>query len=152
MRSCLLAEHGGWFLAVFLFLGLIVPASPALSADRPSPILVQATSVEPPTIAPRGPSSWPSEQVTPDTQAAPQKVYDVLAAIQERHGKPLPGYVGGRVFENRERRLPKGRYREYDVNPKIPGRNRGAERLVIEQRTGKAYYTQDHYRTFTLLN
>lgn len=152
MRSCLLAKHGGAFLAVFLFLGLIVPASPALSAEWPLPILAQAPSVEPPTILPIEPSSWPSEEVTPETQAVPQKVYDVLAAIQERRGKPLPGYVGGRVFENRERRLPKGRYREYDVNPKIPGRNRGAERLVIERRTGKAYYTRDHYRTFTLLN
>jgi ribonuclease T1 len=76
----------------------------------------------------------------------------MLAAIQQRRGEPLPGYVGGRVFENRELRLPKGRYREYDVNPKIRGRNRGPERLVIERRTGKAYYTQDHYRTFRLLN
>ncbi|MBX3303452.1 MAG: hypothetical protein KF693_14655 [Nitrospira sp.] len=32
------------------------------------------------------------------------------------------------------------------------GRSRDAERLVIEQRTGKAYYTGDHYRTFILLN
>ena len=152
MRYCLFAKHGGAVLAVVLFLGLIGPASPTVSADAPLPILVQAPSVEPPTIAPRTPSPWPSEQVDPEAQAVPPKVYDVLAAIQQRRGQPLPGYVGGRVFENRERRLPKGRYREYDVNPKIPGRNRGAERLVIERRTGKAYYTQDHYRTFTRVN
>lgn len=152
MRSCPFARHGGALLAVFLFLGPVVPAPPTVSAESPLPILVQAPSFEPPTIAPRTPSPWSSEQVDPETQAVPPKVYDVLAAIQQRRGQPLPGYVGGRVFENRERRLPKGRYREYDVNPKIPGRNRGAERLVIERRTGKAYYTQDHYRTFTLLN
>ena len=63
-----------------------------------------------------------------------------------------PGYIGGRDFQNRERRLPRGRYREYDVNPKIRGRARDAERLVIEQRTGKAYYSGDHYRTFIPLN
>jgi ribonuclease T1 len=83
---------------------------------------------------------------------APQKAYDLLAKLQQRDGKPLPGYVGGREFQNREHRLPRGRYREYDVNRKIPGRSRDAERIVIEQKTGKAYYTGDHYRTFILLN
>jgi ribonuclease T1 len=77
---------------------------------------------------------------------------EILEAIQKRHGDPLPGYVGGRTFQNRERRLPPGRYREYDVNPKIPGQTRGPERLVIEQRTGKAYYTGDHYVTFIPMN
>ncbi len=80
------------------------------------------------------------------------KAKEILEAIQKRHGDSLPGYVGGRTFQNRERRLPPGRYREYDVNPKISGRNRGPERLVIEQRTGKAYYTGDHYVTFIPMN
>jgi len=83
---------------------------------------------------------------------APLKAQDLLKRLQERDGAPLPGYIGGREFQNREHRLPRGRYREYDVNPKIRGRSRDAERLVIEQRTGKAYYTGDHYRTFTPLN
>ncbi|MEQ1655848.1 MAG: ribonuclease domain-containing protein [Nitrospira sp.] len=83
---------------------------------------------------------------------APLKAQDLLKRLLERDGVPLPGYIGGRDFQNRERRLPRGRYREYDVNPKIRGRSRDAERLVIEQRTGKAYYTGDHYRTFTPLN
>lgn len=86
------------------------------------------------------------------TIPAPQKAYDLLKRLEERQGTPLPGYVGGRDFQNRERRLPWGRYREYDVNPKLRGRGRDAERLVIEQRTGKAYYTEDHYRTFVPLN
>jgi len=83
---------------------------------------------------------------------APQKAYDLLAQLKQREGKPLPGYIGGRIFQNRERRLPPGRYREYDVDRKIPGRSRGAERLIIEQETGKAYYTGDHYRSFVALN
>ena len=82
----------------------------------------------------------------------PLKAKQIVEAIQQRHGDPLPGYIGGRSFHNREGRLPSGRYREYDVNPKIPGRNRGPERVVIEQRTGKAYYTGDHYETFIPLN
>ena len=81
-----------------------------------------------------------------------QKAKDLLEAIQQHEGNALPGYIGGRVFQNRERRLPRGHYREYDVNPKIRGRSRDAERIVIEQDTGKAYYTDDHYRTFTPLN
>ncbi len=83
---------------------------------------------------------------------APQKAYDLLNQLKERGGIPLPGYIGGRDFQNRERRLPRGYYREYDVNPKRRGRGRDAERIVIERRTGKAYYTGDHYRTFVPLN
>ena len=81
-------------------------------------------------------------------QEVPGKVFEILGEVQRLQGNPPPGYVGGRPFQNRERRLPRGRYREYDVNPTVPGQDRGPERLVIEQRTGKAYYTHDHYRTF----
>lgn len=82
----------------------------------------------------------------------PQKARDVLAEIEKRHGEPPPGHVGGRAFQNRERRLPRGSYREYDVNPKARGRDRGAERIVIERHTGRAYYTRDHYETFVPMN
>jgi len=84
--------------------------------------------------------------------AVPDKARAVLAEIQKRKGEAPAGYVGGRVFGNRERRLPHGSYREYDVNPKKPGKNRGAERIVIEQRTGKAYYSPDHYESFIPMN
>jgi ribonuclease T1 len=64
------------------------------------------------------------------------------------------GYVGGRKFYNREKQLPKSdngqtiNYREWDVWPKENGKNRGAERLVTgDNKT--AYYTQNHYKTFT---
>jgi ribonuclease T1 len=80
--------------------------------------------------------------------AAPDKAHEVLRQIQARAGAPPPGYVGGRHFGNFERLLPAGRYREYDVDPRRPGRSRGPERIVIEQRTGRAWYTPDHYRTF----
>jgi ribonuclease T1 len=100
------------------------------------------------------PHSWaagPTTDVVRDAEV-PQKARDVLAEIQKRRGEPPPGYVGGRTFGNRERRLPRGSYREYDVNPKQPGKSRGAERIVIERRTGKAYYSRDHYETFTPMN
>ena len=84
--------------------------------------------------------------------AALERARDVLAAIEARGGEPLAGYVGGRAFQNRERRLPAGRYREYDLYPRASGQDRGPERLVIDQTTGRAFYTGDHYRTFVPLN
>jgi ribonuclease T1 len=114
--------------------------------------LVAAFLLWTPPPAP-GPESPPGA-ARPATvgEDVPQRVHDVLAEIERRGGRPPPGHVGGRVFQNRERRLPPGSYREYDVNPRVPGRSRDAERLVIEQRTGKAYYTSDHYETFTPVN
>ena len=71
---------------------------------------------------------------------------EVRAVIEKRDGEPLPGYVGGRTFQNREWRLPRGSYREYDVNPKVRGRDRGPERIVIERRSGKAYSLSQQVR------
>jgi ribonuclease T1 len=102
--------------------------------------------------APRLPERETSGPRTAIERTAPAKAYALLEALQQRHGEPLAGYVGGKAFQNRERRLPRGRYKEYDVNRKVSGRSRDAERLVIEQDTGKAYYTDDHYRTFFPLN
>lgn len=82
----------------------------------------------------------------------PELARETLKALAARHGDPLPGYVGGRTFQNREHALPPGHYREYDVHPKVPGKNRGSERIVINQRSGKAYYTADHYHSFIPMN
>ncbi|MBA0914446.1 MAG: hypothetical protein H0Z54_01570 [Nitrospira sp.] len=53
--------------------------------------------------------------------------------------------IGRREFQNREHHLPPGHYREYDVNPKIRGRARNAEQIVVERDAGKAYYSGNHY-------
>ena len=116
-----------------------VPSASVPSVQSARPALLDAT---PPL----------DRQLHRVSQDPPQKAKDLLEAIQQHEGKALPGYIGGGVFQNRERRLPHGHYREYDVNPKIRGRSRDAERIVIEQDTGKAYYTDDHYRTFIPLN
>ena len=84
-------------------------------------------------------------------RAVPAYALEVLAKVRARDGDALPGYVGGTRFQNRERRLPPGTYREYDVHPRIRGRDRGPERLVIDGKSGRAYYTPDHYRTFVLV-
>ena len=73
------------------------------------------------------------------------------------NGIAMSGYVGGRRFGNFEGLLPKkdasGKridYQEWDVNPKIQGKNRGAERLITGS-DGKGYYTNDHYGSFLLV-
>jgi ribonuclease T1 len=82
----------------------------------------------------------------------PEKVYRVLAYIRKNNRAP-EGYVGGRKFGNFEKRLPlkdkdaqPARYREWDVNPKKKGKNRGPERLVTSEE--RAWYTRDHYNSF----
>ena len=140
---------------VLLAMGLLLTVIVALRPRDPGVDRIGVPSpgaASTPATAPAAPTaSTPAGRGTAEA-AALQQARDVLAAIEARHGQPLDGYVGGRVFHNREGRLPAGRYREYDVHPRTPGQDRGPERLVINQATGRAYYSADHYRTFTPLN
>ncbi|WP_163275080.1 ribonuclease domain-containing protein [Cellulomonas iranensis] len=58
------------------------------------------------------------------------------------------GHSGGQVLP----RSTSGRnpitYREWDINPSIKGVGRGPERIVTGS-DGSAYYTSDHYHSFT---
>ena len=90
------------------------------------------------------------------TGNVPEKALKVLKYIRE-NGVAMSGYVGGRRFGNFEGLLPKkdasGKridYQEWDVNPKIQGKNRGTERLITGS-DGKGYYTNDHYGSFLLV-
>ena len=142
--------------SVFIGLALIVASTGSSVAQIDNPVEITAQDLN--VLHPRTSYSRPSAAVetrTPasrQTEEPPQKARDLLLTLQDHQGEALPGYVGGGTFYNRERHLPQGHYREYDVNPKRRGRSRDAERIVIEQKTGKAYYTGDHYRTFIPLN
>lgn len=92
-----------------------------------------------------------------DAEGVPRQVAGVLKYIDQNDHAP-DGYEGGRTFMNLardgEQTLPRTdaqgaaiQYREWDVHRKVPGRNRGAERLVTGS-DHSAYYTPDHYRTF----
>ncbi|MCX4097226.1 ribonuclease domain-containing protein [Nocardia sp. alder85J] len=66
-----------------------------------------------------------------------------------------PGTKGGDHWMNRQGQLPQQdsaghpiTYQEWDVNPKKPGQGRDAERIITGS-DGSAYYTGDHYKTFT---
>ena len=90
------------------------------------------------------------------TGNVPEKALKILKHIHE-NGMAMSGYVGGRRFGNFEGLLPKKQtsgkridYQEWDVNPKIQGKNRGTERLITGS-DGKAYYTNDHYGSFLLV-
>ena len=49
-----------------------------------------------------------------------------------KNGRAPKGYVGGRVWQNREHRLPSGGdYREYDVHPKVRGVNSNYLNVII---------------------
>ncbi len=134
-------------------IGLLILLLFAFSLTPSAPVAAVGLGDGPLNVDTTRSKSSPDQTEQPTSLATPpQKAYDLLKQLQERGGIPLPGYIGGRDFQNRERRLPRGSYREYDVNPKRRGRGRDAERLVIEQQTGKAYYTGDHYRTFVPLN
>ncbi len=83
----------------------------------------------------------------------PEYVLVVLRYIRS-NGRAPDGYVGGRRFQNREKKLSlydsQGkplRYQEWDVHPKVSGRNRGAERLITGS-DNSAWYTADHYNSF----
>lgn len=88
----------------------------------------------------------------------PKSALSILKAIRES-GEAPGGYEGGSQFLNDGRGggqvLPAAdeggnpiSYREWDVNPYQPGVDRGAQRLVTGS-DGSAYYTGDHYTTFT---
>ena len=142
-----------WIVCILVLWSLLLSLPSTLQADNQSAAWLAegpeaSESVSPATTTSRPPTAPHIRYV----QATPQRAQELLVRLQARHGKPLPGYVGGREFQNREHRLPPGRYREYDMHPKIRGRSRDAERIIIEQDTGRAYYTGDHYRTFLPMN
>ena len=106
------------------------------------------TSAAAETVAPRG--------VTP--AAIPPRAFDTLAEIDDG-GWPdsanAPGTKGGLSWQNRGGDLPRDdvdgariAYKEWDVNPKRRDQSRDAERIVTGS-DGSAWYTGDHYTSFT---
>jgi guanyl-specific ribonuclease Sa len=82
----------------------------------------------------------------------------VAATVKANNGIAPSGYVGGRVFGNHEGALPaKGadgralQYWEYDIYRQVDGRGRGKVRIVIDSKWN-AWYTNDHYKSFTKLS
>lgn len=137
-------------------------ASAAESSAATAPLMDGADATL--TPKPSAPKSRPGSSKTnsPKTKTpkgtAPARVLDTLEQVDSGRwpeAAHAPGTRGGDTFRNREGRLPKrsanGKpitYKEWDVNPKERGRGRDAERIVTGS-DGSAWYTLDHYQTFT---
>ncbi|MET9210957.1 MULTISPECIES: ribonuclease domain-containing protein [unclassified Nocardia] len=101
-----------------------------------------------------------SASAAPVTKAAgvPDRAYVTLVEIDAGRwpdSANAPGTKGGEQWMNRGTKLPPkdsaGKavvYQEWDVNPKQRNRGRDAERIVTGS-DGTAWYTGDHYETFT---
>ncbi|MEW1740802.1 ribonuclease domain-containing protein [Nocardia beijingensis] len=125
-------------------------SAPASRATTAVTSTVTSTSA-----APRG-----ADSASPVTQASgvPERAYATLREIDAGRwpdSANAPGTKGGERWMNRGGDLPatdgSGKpitYQEWDVNPKQSGRSRDAERIVTGS-DGSAWYTGDHYKTFT---
>ncbi|UGT53615.1 ribonuclease domain-containing protein [Nocardia asteroides] len=109
---------------------------------------------------PAGNSSAATTGAAPVTKVAgvPDRAYATLVEIDAGRwpdSANAPGTKGGEQWMNRGTKLPPkdsaGKpvtYQEWDVNPKQRNRGRDAERIVTGS-DGTAWYTGDHYETFT---
>lgn len=136
------------FIAILAVLAALAVGWWQTQGDAPAPPQPGPGPAAAPASLPADPAAWP-----PGTRQIPYKAgSDRFVEISRtldliEAGGPFPYDRDGIVFQNRERRLPAGDYREYTV--KTPGESdRGARRLVVDQEDGVAWYTDDHYETF----
>ncbi|MFI2232395.1 ribonuclease domain-containing protein [Nocardia testacea] len=130
--------------------------SGSTAAAARSETAAAATSVAPKPAPGRTTAS--DAPVVSKVAGVPDRAYVTLAEIDAGRwpdSANAPGTKGGIRFGNREGRLPAAdsagkavEYQEWDVNPKKPGQSRDAERIVTGS-DGSAWYTGDHYDTFT---
>ena len=135
-------------IIIGIVLGLLIGKQVFVPQSQPS---VNQTSASHETVPNEIPKATPEADY--NHSEIPQKVYDVLKYIRANN-RAMDGYVGGRVFSNREKIVPQfdadGKpihYQEWDVNPKVQGKNRGTERILTGS-DGRAWYTNDHYQSF----
>jgi guanyl-specific ribonuclease Sa len=114
----------------------------------------RSTSV---AVRARGPAATTAPATT-RAPGVPDRVYATLVEIDAGRwpdSANAPGTKGGDTWMNRAGALAAkdsaGKpitYQEWDVNPKQRNRSRDAERIVTGS-DGSAWYTGDHYGTFT---
>ncbi|NLG47229.1 ribonuclease domain-containing protein [Gordonia sp. (in: high G+C Gram-positive bacteria)] len=129
-------------------------AQSSVAADAPSTAVPSTQTTGPRTT---GQKNAPKPGPKPASKV-PARVTQTLEEIDSGRwpaSAEAPGTRGGDTFRNREGRLPartangqRISYKEWDVNPKKPRSGRDAERIVTGS-DGSAWYTLDHYQTFT---
>lgn len=92
------------------------------------------------------------------TTLIPSKAYDTYHYLREHNFSPMRGYKGGKSYENDGRDgsaiLPSAYapFKEFDIDPKLPGQPRNGERIVVGSGSGGGvWYTPDHYRHFLVM-
>ncbi|MGI9191762.1 MAG: ribonuclease domain-containing protein [Chitinophagaceae bacterium] len=139
-----------WLLLILLGIGFLLRNSKGSNVNTPTNVATE-TSAETVVKSTDTPSIHEESK-----HKFPDYVLKTLDYIREHQQAP-DGYVGGRIFQNREKQLPtkttnglRIKYQEWDVHPQRAGTNRGPERLVTGD-DGSAWYTADHYRSFTFI-
>lgn len=139
-----------------LIAAVVVTLFAGPGANDTTATTVVATSVKAGTTAPKpgAPVGAPSSRAP----GVPDRAYATLAEIDAGRwpdSANAVGTKGGEQWMNRDRTLPATdsagkavKYQEWDVNPKQRNRSRDAERIVTGS-DGTAWYTADHYETFT---
>ncbi|MEG8181914.1 ribonuclease [Nocardia terpenica] len=145
---------GGLLAAAGVIVVLIVATLALRSHPSSSPSTGAATSHPAATATPNG----TPPPMTTRAPGVPDRAYQTLREIDAGRwpgSADAPGTKGGDQWMNRGGNLPrtdpsgkKITYREWDVNPKKPGQSRDAERIITGS-DSSAYYTGDHYGTFT---
>ena len=140
-------------IIIGLVIGLLIGKQIFKTNQSPNTSLIQGSSSPAEVTQNKDTAIGISSSENGINDSIPPKVYVVLKYILAHH-HAMDGYVGGRVFSNREKIVPqfdaKGNpitYQEWDVNPKIEGQNRGTERILTGS-DGRNWYTDDHYKTF----
>ena len=76
----------------------------------------------------------------------PEAAFKARDWAQGHNWSPIPGQRGNKKYENSTGLLLQGGdYVEYDIDGNKP---RGSERVVVDKKTGKSWYTNDHYNSF----
>ncbi|WP_433727454.1 ribonuclease domain-containing protein [Nocardia sp. CA-129566] len=126
--------------------------------SKPTVASVASTARSTSAVVPvRGPDTATAPAAT-RAPGVPERAYATLVEIDAGRwpdSANAPGTKGGDTWMNRAGTLPAkdsaGKpisYQEWDVNPKQRNRSRDAERIVTGS-DGSAWYTGDHYETFT---
>lgn len=130
---------------------------------QPSVAPVQPTWPAQPGVAPTQRSeptlpSYPSNSGRVTVRRLPFNDTERVTAVNRtldliESGGPFPFRQDGVIFQNRENRLPdrpQGYYHEYTVI--TPGLTHRGARRIITGTPPETWYTDDHYRTFTVID
>ena len=131
---------------LFFSIGFLVGKGKNTVTTDPSP---SVAPVETPATVVENPVEVVEEKIKEDGIYSSKE--DVALYIHTYGKLPKNYVIGGNTYGNREKQLPEKEGRKYwECDIDYDGYERNAERIVYSN-DGLIYYTDDHYKTFTLL-